>query len=147
MRIFPPNSTQISLFCFCCCCYCFTQELNNPILFLDVMRWCWQQDFRNRPSAAQLMEILTNPSISRLVDALNLHNSNEVTCACICTLPIEVLPPADEGGSLLPPTSPHLHVTRGDLQEELWLSTFSANSAEVVVINFKDKVAQVILLT
>ena len=35
-------------------------------------------------------------------------------------------------------------MTRGDLQEELWLSTYADNSAEVVVINFKDKVAQVI---
>ena len=111
------------------------------------MRWCWQQDFRNRPSAVQLTEILANPSISRLVDALNLHNSTDVTCACICTLPIEVLPPTDEGGSLLPPTSPHLHVTRGDLQEELWLSTYSEKNAEIVVINFKDKVAQVTWLT
>ena len=123
-----------------------TQELNNPILFLDVMRWCWQQDFRNRPTAVQLTEILTNPSISRLVDALNLHNSNEITCASICTLPIEVLPPTPvdiDGGSVLPPASPHLHVTRGDLQEELWLSTYTSSNAEVVVINFKDKVAQV----
>ena len=128
---------------------CYSQELNNPILFLDVMRWCWQQDFRNRPSAVQLTEILTNPSISRLVDAMNLHFSTEITCACTCTLPIELLPPADmEGGSVLPPaSSPHLHVTRGDLQEELWLSTYTTNGAEVVVINFKDKVAQVITYT
>ena len=109
------------------------------------MRWCWQQDFRNRPSAVQLTEILKNPSISRLVDALNLHNSNEITCACICTTPIEVLPPPDMEGSVLHPTSsPHLHVARGDLQEELWLSTYADKNAEVVVINFKDKVAQVI---
>lgn len=87
--------------------------------------------------------ILTNPSISRLVDAINLHNSNDITCTCICTLPIEVLPPVEGEGSILPPTSPHLHVTRGDLQEELWLSTYTTNNAEVVVINFKDKVAQV----
>ena len=109
------------------------------------MRWCWQQDFRNRPSAIQLTELLTNPSISRLVDAMNLHHSSEITCACTCTLPIELLPPADlEGGSVLPPaSSPHLHVARGDLQEELWLCTYTTNSAEVVVINFKDKVAQV----
>ena len=115
------------------------------------MRWCWQQDFRNRPSALQLSEILTNPSIPRLVDALNLHNSNEITCATICTLPIEVLPPPTpmdiDGSGILPPASPHLHVTRGDLQEELWLSTFTSSNAEIVVINFKDKVAQVCITT
>ena len=118
------------------------------------MRWCWQQDFRNRPSAQQLTEVLTNPSISRLIDAVSLHNSNTVTCACICTLPIEIIPPAEvastaaEGGdgkqSFVPlASSPHQHVARADLQEELWLCTHNALGSEVCVINFKGKASQV----
>ena len=41
--------------------------------------------------------------------------------------------------------TPHPHVARGDLQEELWLATFTAeqegreNRGEVVVINFRGK--------
>ena len=129
-----------------------TQELNSPILYLDVMRWCWQQDHRDRPSAEQLSNVLTNPSIPRLVDAVSLHSSNIVTCSCICTLPIEILPPGEVGGdsgdrkgSGFPP--PHPHVAMGDLQEELWLCTFSAQGSEVKVINFRGKASQVRKLT
>ena len=129
---------------------CVSQELNNPILYLDVMRWCWQQDFRARPSASQLEEILTNPSIPYLVDAISLHNSNTVTCACVCTLPIEIIPPtsdpdsSDVGASVLPSLSSSSYMAQGDLQEELWLSTFSEEKgSEIVVINFKGKAAKV----
>lgn len=123
------------------------------MLYLDIMRWCWQQDFRTRPSADQLEEILTNPSIPYLVDAISLHNSNTVTCACVCTLPIEIVPTSDsdaaassEGSSSIFPSlsaSSHGYMAQGDLQEELWLSTYNEVESEIVVINFKGKAAQV----
>lgn len=132
------------------------QELNNPMLYLDIMRWCWQQDFRSRPSAAQLSEVLANPSIPYLLDAMPLHNNDLITCACICTLPFELLPPNDPEASMeglsssssssFPPSSAsHGHVARGDLQEELWLATFSERDqiASIVVVNFKGKALQV----
>lgn len=125
------------------------QELNNPILYLDVMRWCWQQDFRARPSASQLEDILTNPSIPYLVDAISLHNSSTVTCACVCTLPIEIVPPTadpDSSDSVFPSlsSSAHSYMAQGDLQEELWLSTYNEESrSEIVVINFKGKASKV----
>jgi hypothetical protein len=126
--------------------------LNNPILYLDVMRWCWQQDFRARPSAGQLEEILTNPSIPHLVDAISLHNSSTITCACVCTLPIEIVAPTSDpdssvegSSSVFPPSlSSSSYVAQGDLQEELWLSTYSQETgSEIVVINFKGKAAKV----
>ena len=124
------------------------------MLYLDVMRWCWQQDFRARPSATQLEEILTNPSIPYLLDAVSLHSCSTVTCACICTLPMEILPPApdpDEGpsssssssSSVLPSLSSSSYTVQGDLQEEIWLSTCSEMGSEIVVINFKGKAAKV----
>lgn len=73
----------------------FLQELNNPILFLDVMRWCWQADFRNRPSASVLEKVVTNPSFSRLVDAVPLSSTCLVTASCICTTPLAIV--AQEG--------------------------------------------------
>ena len=76
------------------------QELSNPILYLDIMRWCWQQDFRSRPSARQLIEVLTNQSVPRLVDAISLHSTTRVTCSAICGLPIEQSP--QEGGGCGP---------------------------------------------
>lgn len=122
------------------------------------MRWCWQQDFRARPSAGQLEEILTNPSIPYLVDAVSLHNSNTVTCACVCTLPMEILPPSTAAGdpdasiesssvfsslSSSSATSHNSYLAQGDLQEELWLSTYDEMESEIVVINFKGKAAKV----
>ena len=137
-----------------CLYFPLLQELNNPMLYLDIMRWCWQQDFRNRPSAAQLRDVLTNPSIPYLLDAMPLHNTGLVTCACICTLPYEVMPLSDSDSSVegslssssfssLP--SPHAHVARGDLQEELWLATFCERDkiASIVVLSFKGKAVQV----
>lgn len=127
------------------------QERNNPMLYLDVMRWCWQQDFRARPTASQLEEILTNPSIPYLVDAISLHNSNTVTCACVCTLPIEILPPNDPDSieasvltSVPSTTTSHSYLAQGDLLEELWLSTYNEMESEIIVINFKGKAAQVL---
>ena len=142
------------------CLLLHTQELNNPILFLDVMRWCWQQDFTLRPSAEQLEEILTNPSIPHLVDAISLHSSSPVTCACVCTLPIEIQhsePDLNESSvfasiastsSTAPSSSSsssHAYMAQGDLQEELWLATYGGQEreSEIVVINFKGKAAQV----
>ena len=111
------------------------------------MRWCWQQDFRTRPSASQLEEILTNPSIPYLVDAISLHNSNTVTCACVCTLPMEIVAPEEAEGtsSVFPSLSSaaHSYTAQGDLQEELWLSTYNEVESEIVVINFKGKAAKV----
>ena len=76
-----------------------------------------------------------------------------MTCACICTLPIEIVPPAEMAmgesgdprpGSFVPP-SPHSHLAQGDLQEELWLCTYNDEGcgSEVCVINFKGKASQV----
>ncbi len=117
------------------------QELNSPILYLDVMRWCWQQDYHHRPSAAQLSTLLPNPALPRLVDAVSLNNSSLVTCSCICTLPIEILPPGELGED--PTLPPHPHVARGDLTEELWLCTHGSTGSEVRVINFRGKASQV----
>ena len=121
------------------------------------MRWCWQQDFRTRPSASQLEEILTNPSIPYLVDAISLHNSNTITCACVCTLPIEIVAtPSDQepsegssSSSVLASlsSSSHSYLAEGDLQEELWLATYSDKGSEITVINFKGKASQVSHLT
>ena len=36
------------------------------------MRWAWQQDYRDRPSAAQLQDILSYSSVPHLVDAYPL---------------------------------------------------------------------------
>ncbi len=133
------------------------QELNNPMLYLDIMRWCWQQDFRSRPSAALLSEVLTNPSIPYLLDAVPLNSTDLISCACICTLPFELVSPGDPESSMeglssssassLPatPSATHVHVARGDLQEELWLATFSERDkiASIVVLNFKGKAVQV----
>lgn len=124
------------------------------------MRWCWQQDFRHRPSANQLEDILTNPSIPYLVDAMSLHNSNTITCSCVSTLPIEILPTTSDdssegggggGGGSINTTSFSASVSnmvQGDLQEELWLSTYNEKNqedtkSEIVVINFKGKAVQV----
>ncbi len=128
--------------------------MNNPILYLDTMRWCWQQDYRLRPSARQLMDVLSNASLSQLVDAISLHSELEVTCACICTLPIEKIS-QDLTASVLSeddprsvptslPSTPHTHVTRGDLQEELWLCLHSAEESglsvsRICIINFRGK--------
>ena len=120
------------------------------MLYLDVMRWCWQQDFRTRPSAKQLEEVLSNPSIPYLIDAISLHNSNNVTCACVSTLPIEIVAPPSEqdlSESILASvaaSSSHSYLAQGDLQEELWLATHhSEKGSEITVINFKGKASQV----
>ena len=76
---------------------CPLQELNNPILYLDVMGWCWQADYRNRPSASVLEKVLANPSFSRLVDAVPLSPTCQVTASCICTLPLAIVA-QDVGG-------------------------------------------------
>ncbi len=121
------------------------------MLYLDVMRWCWQQDFRTRPTAIQLEEILQNPSIPYLLDAVSLHNSNTITCACVCTLPIEIVATpgeqdSSESSSILASmsSSSHSYLAQGDLQEELWLATHSEKGSDIVVINFKGKASQVI---
>ena len=143
-----------------------SQELNNPILYLDTMRWCWQQDYRSRPSADQLVGSIANESVSRLVDAISLHNTTQITCACICTLPIQILSPElnsslldDDRYAALPasPSGPS-SVAQGDLQEDLWLCMYTPGGeeeeetvgsggegeeegarAEVCIINFKRK--------
>ena len=53
--------------------YMSFQELNNPLLFLDVMRWAWEQDYHNRPSATQLKEVLLQSSVSHLINAYPLQ--------------------------------------------------------------------------
>ena len=124
------------------------QELNNPILFLDVMRWCWHQDFRFRPMASDLIHSLESPSLPRLLDAISLHDNAEITSACLSTLPVEIVSPtagpeekAASSAAAQPP-----HVARGDLQEELWLCTFergsvrgSTGGSRAVVVNFRGK--------
>lgn len=65
------------------------QELSNPILYLDIMRWCWQQDFRSRPSASYLIDVLSSDSVPQLVEAISLHGTTAITCSALCIVPIE----------------------------------------------------------
>ena len=44
---------------------------------------------------------------------------------------------------MLASVSSHSYMAEGDLQEELWLSTFNGEQSEIVVINFKGKAAKV----
>ena len=150
------------------CIFTHTQELNNPMLYLDLMRWCWQQEYRHRPSAAQVAEFITAPSFPRLVDAVALNSSAVITSACIGTFLIEAPRLSSPRQS-----SPHVNryaavsndkhnslrrkissqeellameysdVVKGDLQEEIWLSVHtqcnSMPSSEVKIIGFKMK--------
>ena len=104
------------------------QELNNPILYLDIMRWAWQQDFHHRPSAAQLEKILASPSIPLMVDAFNLqpYCDSGITASCTVTLPIDISTSSEglQGGPPMSPPAKHSYVTQGDIQEEVWLCSF-----------------------
>lgn len=59
------------------------------MLYLDLMRWCWQQEYRHRPSSSQVAEYISTAAFPRLVDAIALNSSAEITCACIGTFLIE----------------------------------------------------------
>lgn len=56
------------------CIYCL-QELCNPILYLDIMRWAWQQDYHDRPTSSQLESVLSLPAVPHLVDAYSLEDN------------------------------------------------------------------------
>ena len=116
------------------------------------MRWCWQQDFRNRPSAHQLVNVLSNNSVPRLVDAISLQSNAQITCACICTLPIEIVSQnsmaaedEDRKSFISHSSSVHPHLATGDLQDELWICMYSPDeshtsmSSKVCIINFRGK--------
>uniref|UniRef100_A0A1X7UH02 non-specific serine/threonine protein kinase n=1 Tax=Amphimedon queenslandica TaxID=400682 RepID=A0A1X7UH02_AMPQE len=104
------------------------KELSNPILYLDIMRWAWQQDYHDRPTSSQLDSVLSLPAVPHLVDAYSLedHCYQQVTSACIVTLPIDISSQVPDDGStsetsLTPSVSQyHTNVVRGDLQEEVW---------------------------
>ena len=136
------------------------------MLYLDLMRWCWQQDYRHRPSATQVAEFITAPSFPRLVDAIALDSNAVITSACMGTFLIEA-----PRLSVPHQSSPHIlrrdavnvdrhqdrkvssreellaieysDVVKGDLQEEIWLSLHtqcnSMPSSEVKIIGFKKK--------
>lgn len=53
------------------------------------MRWCWQQDFRSRPSANHLIEVLSSDSVPQLVEAVSLQGTTAITCSALCIVPIE----------------------------------------------------------
>ena len=56
------------------CIYCL-QELCNPILYLDILRWAWQQDYHDRPTSSQLESVLSLPAVPHLVDAYSLEDN------------------------------------------------------------------------
>lgn len=37
------------------------------------MKWAWEQDYHNRPSASKLESLLSSPEIPHLIDAYSLH--------------------------------------------------------------------------
>ena len=138
------------------------------MLYLDLMRWCWQQEYRHRPSATQVAEFITAPSFPRLVDAIALNSSAVITSACIGTFLIEaprLSTPHQSSPHILrrdavnvdkhlrfdrrPSSREELlaieysDVVKGDLQEEIWLSLYtqvnSMPSSEVKIIGFRNK--------
>jgi serine/threonine protein kinase len=122
------------------------RELSNPILYLDVMRWCWQHDFRSRPSADHLIEVISSDSVPRLVEAISLHGTSDITCSALSILPIEQSATEDYGVmSMTSSSTTQKYVARGDLQEDVWLGLYSEEGREregesqVCVINFKGK--------
>lgn len=76
-------------YCSACTCTCIyhsivltlnyyfnCKELSNPILYLDIMRWAWEQDYHNRPSAVELESVLEQSAIPHLVDAYSMKGNS-----------------------------------------------------------------------
>ena len=110
------------------------------------MRWAWQQDFHQRPSAFQLEELLASPSVPLMVDAYNLqaYCDSTITCCCTVTLPIDIST-SSESTSSLSSIVKHLYVTQGDIQEEVWLCAIDVPDdtgipeSRLSVISFKGR--------
>jgi serine/threonine protein kinase len=124
------------------------KELNNPVLFLDIMRWSWSQYYRDRPSASQLESVLSSTEISQLIDAYSLqdYSYSKVTSSCVVTLPIDISSQtnddtvADTSFIQTPLTPFHTNVVQGDLQEELWFASETADgewtSHQISIVSF-----------
>ena len=141
-----------------------SMELNSPVMYLDLMQWCWMGDYNKRPTARQLTEMLSNPTIPHLMDVINLGKMETVTCVCTSPLLIQRQNLANLSDLSVSQTHDdkdyeqyiaahgglksnvlnmkHSLVTHGDMFQELWIASFDANkypSTELHIVTFQGR--------
>ncbi|XP_054737581.1 leucine-rich repeat serine/threonine-protein kinase 1 isoform X1 [Anastrepha obliqua] len=62
------------------------RETQFPTYCLDLMVLCWDELPKKRPSASQIVSILTAPECIHLLDAISLPHSEKVVCGVFNTL-------------------------------------------------------------
>jgi serine/threonine protein kinase len=69
------------------------QELSYPMYILDLMSLCWSHDPLDRPSAAEMVSILSSSEVTQILNVISVGPATEVMCACAapCRLPEESL--------------------------------------------------------
>ena len=54
-----------------------------PVLIRELMVWCWQQDYDERPSADSIIEVAHSDQFLRLADAIRINNfQSQATGSC-----------------------------------------------------------------
>lgn len=71
---------------------------------LDLMALCWSHDPMDRPSAAEMVSILSSPEVTQILSVVAVGSASEVMCACAapCRIPEEALLGMLLGHSLIP---------------------------------------------
>ncbi|XP_070567306.1 leucine-rich repeat serine/threonine-protein kinase 1-like [Ptychodera flava] len=61
------------------------REKVYPTYILDLMTWCWSQDPKHRPSAAQIFSVANTPEFAHLAESVSLEYKGDIMAACVVT--------------------------------------------------------------
>ena len=145
----------------------FFQELNNPLLYLDMMMWCWQDDYNIRPNAKVLTDLLSLSAVPHLIEAFSLGPLERITCACVSSI---LIGPQQENSNFKesvfsfsgefeesqkkqfmeatgstppgPPVLKHQNVAFGDMYQDLWLASHcptKESATELHIVSFQGR--------
>jgi len=66
------------------------KETTYPSYLLDLMAVCWSQSPKDRPSASQIVSIVSAPEFNHLYDVVSLNHSADVVCCTQIPLPLSM---------------------------------------------------------
>jgi hypothetical protein len=66
------------------------KETAYPNYLLDLMAVCWSQSPKERPSASQIVSIVSAPEFTHLYDVVSLNHSADVVSCTRVPLPLSM---------------------------------------------------------
>ncbi|XP_077977782.1 leucine-rich repeat serine/threonine-protein kinase 1-like [Glandiceps talaboti] len=116
------------------------REKVYPTYVLDLMTWCWSQDPKHRPSAAQIVNVSNTPEFAHLAEAVSLEYKGDIMAACTATTrKLDDLDNFDFEEMSIPEEDDLMMTVPINIQNDVWLCRVGAEKTFIDILKLNER--------